>query len=124
MTQRPNRLLEQAPDAIRLKHYAHRTEKTHAWWAKTSVVYHDKQHPCELADKEITEFLTCLAVDQNMSPSTQNQALSRGTSWRAPGLRGKGFSPWRAPMGTSAPSRETRSGPSHTTRARVGSHRR
>ena len=76
MTQRPKKLLDQVRDAIRLKHYAYSTEKTYVYWAERFVLYHDKQHPREMAEKEISEFLTYLAVEEHVAASTQNQALS------------------------------------------------
>jgi site-specific recombinase XerD len=36
---------------------------------------HDKRHPKEMNRPEIEAFLTHLAVDRNVAPSTQNQAL-------------------------------------------------
>jgi integron integrase len=76
MTQRPKKLLDQVRDAIRLKHYAYSTEKSYVYWAKRFVLYHHKQHPREMAEKEISEFLTYLAVEEHVAASTQNQALS------------------------------------------------
>ena len=76
MTQRPKKLLDQVRDAIRLKHYAYNTEKTYVYWAKRFVLYHDERHPLEMGEKEISEFLTYLAVEEKVAASTQNQALS------------------------------------------------
>jgi len=77
MTQRPKRrLLDQVRDAIRLKHYAYSTEKTYVYWSKRFILYHNKRHPKEMGEKEISEFLTYLAVEENVAASTQNQALS------------------------------------------------
>ena len=63
-------------DAIRLKHYAYSTEKTYVHWVKRFVLYHNKRHPLEMGEKEISEFLTYLAVEEKVAASTQNQALS------------------------------------------------
>ncbi|MEA3356807.1 MAG: phage integrase N-terminal SAM-like domain-containing protein [Candidatus Bipolaricaulota bacterium] len=77
MTQRPKRrLLDQARDAIRLKHYAYSTEKIYVHWSKRFDLYHNKRHPKEMGEKGISEFLTCLAVEENVVASIQNQALS------------------------------------------------
>jgi len=73
MTQQPKKLLDQVRDAIRLKHYAYSTEKTYVYWAKRFVLYHNKRHPLEMGEKEISEFLTHLAVEENVAASTQNQ---------------------------------------------------
>ena len=76
MAQQPQKLLDQVRDAIRLKHYAYSTEKTYVYWAKRYVLFHNKRHPLEMGEKEISEFLTHLAVEENVAASTQNQALS------------------------------------------------
>ena len=54
MTQQPKRLLDQVRDAIRLKHYAYSTEKTYVYWAKRFILYHNKRHPLEMGEKEIS----------------------------------------------------------------------
>jgi len=59
--QRPTKLLDQVRDAIRLKHCAYSTEKTHVYWSKRFVLCHDKRHPQEMGEKEIKESLTYLA---------------------------------------------------------------
>jgi len=76
MTHRPKRLLDQVREAIRLKHYAYSTEKTYVYWIKRFILYQNKRHPQEMGDKEIREFLTYLAVEENVAASTQNRALS------------------------------------------------
>ena len=67
MTQRPKKLLVQVRDAIRLKHYAYSTENTYVYWAKRFVLYHNKRHPLEMGEKEISEFLTYLVVEGNLA---------------------------------------------------------
>jgi len=39
-------------------------------------VLHGKRDPMEMGEPEISRFLTHLAVQEKVSPSTQNQALS------------------------------------------------
>ena len=72
MAQQPKKLLDQVRDAIRLKHYAYSTEKTYVYWAKRYILFHNKRHPLEMGEKEISEFLTHLAVEENVAASTQN----------------------------------------------------
>jgi len=48
--------------------------KTCVYSAKRSVLYHDKRHTLEIGEKEISEFLTYLAVQEHVAASTQNQA--------------------------------------------------
>lgn len=70
------KLLDQVRDAIRLRHYSIRTEQAYTDWIRRFIVFHNKRHPCEMADAEVTEFLTHLARVGNVAASTQNQALS------------------------------------------------
>jgi integron integrase len=45
-------------------------------WIKRFIFFHGKRHPQELGAAEVEAFLTHLAVEGNVSASTQNQALS------------------------------------------------
>lgn len=62
--------------AIRLHGYSPRTEKAYVGWIRRYVRFHGARHPREMAEPEVTAFLTHLAVERNVSASTQNQALS------------------------------------------------
>ncbi len=73
----PNRkLLDRVRDACRLKHLARSTEDSYVNWIKRYILFHDKRHPREMGAPEIETFLTHLAVDLDVSASTQNQAFS------------------------------------------------
>ena len=76
MHKKPKKLLDQVRDAIRLKHYSIRTEKSYVSWIKCYIQFHHKTHPKEMGAREIQAFLTHLASEQKVSASTQNQALS------------------------------------------------
>ena len=69
------KLLEQVRQRIRTKHYSIRTEQAYVAWIKRFILFHNKRHPAEMAEKEINAFLTQLAVKENVAASTQNQAL-------------------------------------------------
>ena len=71
-----SKLLDQVRNAIRLKHYSIRTEQSYTDWIRRFILFHAKRHPLEMAEAEVTEFLTHLARDGNVAASTQNQALS------------------------------------------------
>ena len=70
------RLMDQVRDVLRVHHYSIRTEESYTQWIRRYIFFHNKRHPQEMGEKEITEFLTHLAVKKNVSASTQNQALS------------------------------------------------
>ena len=69
------KLLDQMRTTLRLKHYAYSTEKEYLQWCKRYILFHNKRHPQEMGRAEIASFLTHLAVERNVAPSTQNQAL-------------------------------------------------
>jgi integron integrase len=73
---KPKKLLDRVRDAIRLKNYSIRTETTYVDWIERFIRFHKLRHPGEMNRPEIEAFLTWLAVEQNVAPSTQNQALS------------------------------------------------
>jgi len=67
MGKRPKKLLDQVRDAIQRKHYSIRTEEAYVDWVKRYILFHDKRHPREMGQKEISEFLTYLAVEENVA---------------------------------------------------------
>ncbi|NUO07724.1 MAG: integron integrase [Candidatus Brocadia sp.] len=70
------KLLDQVRDAIRVKHYSMRTEEAYVYWIKRFIFYHEKRHPLHMGEAEVSKFLSHLAVEEKVSASTQNQALS------------------------------------------------
>ena len=73
---KPKKLLEEVRDLMRLRHYSIRTERCYCDWITRFIRYHGKRHPREMAEVEVTAFLTHLAREGNVAASTQNQALS------------------------------------------------
>jgi len=63
-------------DALRVRHYSPRTEAAYAAWIRRFIAFNGMRHPAELGAKEVKAFLTMLAVERNVSSSTQNQAFS------------------------------------------------
>jgi integrase len=53
-----------------------RTEETYVQWAKRFILFQEKKHPSAMGPPEINELLTHLAVERNVSASTQSQALA------------------------------------------------
>jgi integron integrase len=72
----PKKLLDQYREALRLKQYSPRTEKTYTMWVRSYILFHQKRHPKDMGVPEIRQFITHLVSDQKVSASTQNQALS------------------------------------------------
>jgi integron integrase len=72
----PPKLLDQVRNVIRRKHYSYQTEKSYLQWIKRFIVFHNMRPPREMGAAEVEAFLTHLAVDLKVAPSTQNQAFS------------------------------------------------
>jgi integron integrase len=75
-TRNKPKLLDQVRDVIRRKHFSIRTEQAYVDWIRRFILFHHKRHPREMAEAEVTEFLTYLAREGRVAASTQNQALS------------------------------------------------
>jgi integron integrase len=70
------RLLDRVVHACQVRHYSRSTTRAYVGWIKRFILFHDKRHPQELGESEISRFLIHLATDRRVSASTQNQALS------------------------------------------------
>ncbi len=70
------KLLDQARDALRARHYSYRTEETYIDWMRRFILFHGKRHPNGMGAPEIQAFLVHLASERSVAASTQNQALS------------------------------------------------
>jgi integron integrase len=68
-------LMEQVRAVLRALHYSLRTEKAYCSWILQFILFHQKRHPADMGEPEINGFLEHLAVEKNVSSSTQNQAL-------------------------------------------------
>jgi integron integrase len=70
------RLLEQVRDLLRVRHFSRRTEQAYLGWIRRFILANGKRHPREMGGVEVERFLTRLAVEGNVAPGTQNQALA------------------------------------------------
>lgn len=73
---KPLMLLDVVRSKIRAKHYSLRTEQAYVGWIRRFVQAHGRRHPRELGAAEVEAFLSQLAVQGQVSASTQNQALA------------------------------------------------
>ncbi|WP_372342184.1 integron integrase [Geothrix sp. PMB-07] len=71
---RSPKLLDLVRQAIRLRHLSPATEEAYVRWIKRFVLFHEKRHPKDMGAREVEAFLSHLAMDRMVSPSTQNQA--------------------------------------------------
>lgn len=70
------RLLDQMRERCRLVHYSLRTERAYVHWARAFIRFHQLKHPAEMGGPEVEAFLTHLASERQLSPSSHRQALS------------------------------------------------
>ncbi len=69
-------LIDQMRRELRVRRYSRRTEQAYCLWVRRFVRFHHLRHPGDMAEPEINAFLTHLAVAEQVSASTQTQALS------------------------------------------------
>ncbi len=69
------KLFDQYRAALRIRHYALATERSYCSWLRKYILFHNKRHPKDMGAQEVVQFLTHLAVNRDVSASTQNQAL-------------------------------------------------
>ena len=62
--------------ALRKEQYSLKTEQSYVGWYRRFVIWNGKRHPNDLGAREVSAFLTHLAVDREVSAATQNQALN------------------------------------------------
>lgn len=70
------RLLDQLRERLRYMHYSLRTEQTYLYWVCWFIRFHGLRHPRKMGRPEVEAFLTMLANDRKVAPSTHRQALS------------------------------------------------
>ncbi|HEX8152155.1 MAG TPA: phage integrase N-terminal SAM-like domain-containing protein, partial [Thermoanaerobaculia bacterium] len=76
MNEKPKpKLLDRVRTELRSRHYSRRTEEAYAMWIKRFILFHNKKHPAAMGPDDVNGFLSHLATEQNVSASTQNQAL-------------------------------------------------
>ncbi len=70
------KLLDQVREVIRKRHYSIRTEQSYVDWIRRFILFHGKRHPKDMGEKEISQYISHVAVDQKVASSTQNQAFN------------------------------------------------
>jgi len=78
------KLLDQVRWRIGTLHFSIRTEQAYVDWMRRFILCHQKRHPVEMGKTESEALLTYLAVEKQVSASTQSQALSGHKDVRPP----------------------------------------
>ncbi len=69
-------LVRRFKEALETRHYSHRTQETYVKWLLRFMADQSSVPLASLGERQINAFLTKLAVCENVSSSTQNQALA------------------------------------------------
>lgn len=67
------KLMEEVRRSLRANGYALKSERTYMHWIRKYVRYYLPKHPREVGIDGVNQYLTHLAADRNLSPTTQNQ---------------------------------------------------
>lgn len=59
-----------------MRHETRRTVNTYAPWLRRLLRFHQRRHPREMGSTEVNAFLSPLAVERQVSASTQNRGLA------------------------------------------------
>jgi len=70
------KLLQSLRANLRLRHFSPRTEEAYSSWVRRYVRFHRLRNPADLGEAEVKAFLSHLAVDRQLAPSTLAQALA------------------------------------------------
>ena len=74
--ERKFRLMEVVRRRLRERRYSRRTEQAYVHWIRRYVMFHNRTHPRDLEPADVRRFLSHLAAQEEVSASTQNQALA------------------------------------------------
>jgi integron integrase len=72
----PEDILARTREQIRLRHYSIRTEESYLGWIRRFLQYHRPRVPSDLGSADVESFLSSLAMEGEVSVSTQSQALA------------------------------------------------
>jgi integron integrase len=69
-------LVDRLREALEARHYSPRTQEAYVQWVLRYECFHHAAAPTKLGEAGINAFLSHLATDEEVSASTQNQALA------------------------------------------------
>lgn len=70
------KLMDEVRNALRVQGYAYKTEQQYLAWIRRYIRFHLPAHPREMREEGVKKYLTHLAVECDISPTTQNQCLA------------------------------------------------
>ncbi|MES2627152.1 MAG: integron integrase [Pseudomonadota bacterium] len=72
----PSPFMQTLSEHMLVRHYSKRTIDSYLYWIRYYIRFHHKRHPKDMGKEEVLEFLTFMAVQRNVSVSTQKTALN------------------------------------------------
>ncbi len=70
------RVIEMIYNHCRVMNLSNKTADAYAYWVDRFSKFHNRRRLTEMREKEVEEFLSYLAVTENVAKSTQNQAFN------------------------------------------------
>ncbi len=70
------KVFSELKSSIKMRHYSHRTLKTYSGWARKFQTYVKSKEPSSVSVEDVKAFLSWLAVERDISASSQNQAFN------------------------------------------------
>ncbi len=71
-----SKFIQLVRNLMRANHYSYQTEKNYIYWIRDYIRFHKMEHPQNLSEQDVSNYLTYLAVNRNVSANTQNQSLN------------------------------------------------
>jgi hypothetical protein len=69
----PIKLLDQVRQALRIKHYAYRTEESYMQWIRRYILFHNKRHPKAMAEPQ-----SCICIGRGWTIRSMQSAQNCG----------------------------------------------
>ncbi|WP_457575505.1 integron integrase [Desulfomarina sp.] len=72
-------ILDEVRRVMKINHYSIHTERSYCEWIRRFILFHGMKTREELyiaSEKKIENYLSHLAIEKNVAPSTQNQAMN------------------------------------------------
>jgi len=70
------KILEQVSLELRKRNYSLKTDQAYRKWIKDYIVFSGTKHPAKLGAEDVEKYLSYLAINRNLSPSSQGVALN------------------------------------------------
>ncbi|HKA17092.1 MAG TPA: phage integrase N-terminal SAM-like domain-containing protein [Blastocatellia bacterium] len=78
------KLIDQVHAAIRVKHYSPRTEEAYWNWIKRFILFHNKRHPNDLSEAEVSAFLFRSSPQPHLCLYRQRSSYFKNRIWMWP----------------------------------------